>query len=162
MVSNVEFTGITCRVDGELVHQIRAIADMPWHGVVAGDVGGFVADARCVQDGAWVGPQALALQWSRLKGRASVTGRARVMGHAVITDEARMRGNAVIAGRAVLNARAVVDESSFVSDRARVTDSGLILGSSLLFGDCVVGGEVVVRSGMVSGDMRLRGKGTFR
>ena len=54
MSSYYEFTGETIRVGDATLHRIRAVTDLPRHGVRAGDVGGWIAGTANLFGGAWV------------------------------------------------------------------------------------------------------------
>ena len=72
MSSYYEFTGETIRVGDATLHRIRAVTDLPRHGVRAGDVGGWIAGTANLFGGAWVSGDA------RVFGDAQVSGDAEV------------------------------------------------------------------------------------
>ena len=88
MSSYYEFTGETIRVGDATLHRIRAVTDLPRHGVRAGDVGGWIAGTANLFGGAWV------------SGDALVSGDARVYGNALVYGNARVSGNALVSGDA--------------------------------------------------------------
>ncbi|MBS9022898.1 hypothetical protein KEQ40_19695, partial [Escherichia coli] len=84
------------RVDGVTLYRIRALRDIPWHDVKAGDCGGWVAgEHNLSQDGdAWITDNAVVC------GRAYVSGRAVIHGNAHVFGEAHVFGSAAIYGHA--------------------------------------------------------------
>ena len=73
-----EFTGGMLRVGGAALHRIRAVTDLPRHGVRAGDMGGWVESTDNLSGDAWVFGDA------RVFGAAEVSGDARVSGDAEV------------------------------------------------------------------------------
>ena len=57
-MSHFELTDETRTLaDGTVLHRIRATQDLPYHGVTAGDIGGWVEHAHNLTDQAWVTEQ---------------------------------------------------------------------------------------------------------
>ena len=79
-----ELTSETPDYTGKTLYRIRALRDIPEHGVVAGDLGGWVeSEANLSQDyNAWVSGDA------HVYGNARVTDNARVSGSACVYDNA--------------------------------------------------------------------------
>ena len=71
---------------GVVLHRIRAVRDLPQHGVRVGDLGGFVESSDNVSGEAWV------------SGKALVFGEALVCGEALVSDKAWVSGDAVVRG----------------------------------------------------------------
>lgn len=72
--------------DDTVLHRIRALRDIPRHGVKAGDLGGFVeAENNLSQDGN-----------ARVHGDAWVDGKARVYGYAEVYGDAEVCGDAKV------------------------------------------------------------------
>ena len=84
MSSYYEFTGETIRVGDATLHRIRAVTDLPRHGVRAGDVGGWIAGTANLFGGAWVSGDA------RVFGDAQVSGGAEVFGDAQVSGDAEV------------------------------------------------------------------------
>ena len=83
MPSRYELTGETLAIEcGVIVHRIRAIVDIPLHGVTAGDEGGYV-ESIMLKDGS-----------ARVSGSAWVSGSARVSGSAWVSGSARVSDSA--------------------------------------------------------------------
>ena len=53
-----ELTDETITVDGRTLHRIRALKDLPEHGVKKGDLGGFIEHENNLTGDAWVGGNA--------------------------------------------------------------------------------------------------------
>jgi len=59
MMSHFELTDETTELPGGIVlHRIRATVDLPQHGVVAGDLGGWIGHTGNLGDRAWVADEA--------------------------------------------------------------------------------------------------------
>lgn len=110
---------------------IRALRDIPEHGVKAGDLGGWLAnnsglaqDTSCwVARGAYVGPGC------RVEGHALVYGGARLVGHAVV------KGGAEVGGTAMIKDNSVVDQKAKVG------------GTAMIVGDSFIGGYAHIMEG---------------
>lgn len=107
----ISFGGIT-------VHRIRALIDIPRHGVKAGDLGGYVEDeSNLSQDGdCWI------------TGSAKVYEGAKVVGNAIVRDKYNIYGGAVIGGDIDLHGK------------------GYIFGNVKLGGEMYVSGDVFITS----------------
>jgi hypothetical protein len=95
----------TMRFEGHhRLFRIRALRDIPCHGVKSGDIGGFVADESCLtQKGdAWVG------------GNAQVHKDAKVMDDALVTDNAKVLKLSRVGGNAVVEGEMVVGKGQWV------------------------------------------------
>lgn len=77
---------------GLVLNRIRALRDIPAHGVKAGDLGGYVESECNLEQGsnAWVAEMAKVIGDARVSGDALVSGQARVMDSAQIKDYARV------------------------------------------------------------------------
>ena len=98
----------TTAPDGSTLYRIRALRDLPHHGVKAGDLGGYVAGTHNLAGNGWVSDR------GQVFGNARVTGIARVCGDALVSD----RG--------------------WVSDNAQVSDNARVCGDALVYGDADV------------------------
>ena len=102
MSSYYEFTGETIRVGDATLHRIRAVTDLPRHGVRAGDVGGWIAGTANLSGGArvfgdaWVYGDAEVFGGAQVSGRAWVFGDAQVFGGAEVSGAARVFGDAEV------------------------------------------------------------------
>ena len=112
---NYELTDQTATApDGSTLYRIRALRDLPHHGVKAGDLGGYVAGARNLAGRAWVSDNAM------VYGRAWVTGRAWVYGNARVSGAAWVFGDARVSGAARVYDHARVSGDADVSRRDHV------------------------------------------
>ncbi|MBD8056934.1 hypothetical protein ICV35_25130, partial [Rhodococcus ruber] len=80
MSTKYELATETSEFPGRTLHRIKALRDIPLHGVKAGDLGGWIENERNLsQDGdCWVGGNASVWGNARVWGNASVGGNARV------------------------------------------------------------------------------------
>ncbi len=97
--------------------------------------GGFVAKSAKVDEGVYVGPDAMVL------GNAVVTGNARIEGHAVVMGNAKVSGDAVIDGFAVVAGNAAVGHEAHVGDSAVVTGSAMVSGNANVIESAYVAGN---------------------
>lgn len=67
-------------------YRIRALIDLPQHGVKAGDIGGFVSGYHNVRNGAWIGGNAEVEETAVVADGSLVFGNARVCGKSVVLD----------------------------------------------------------------------------
>lgn len=141
--------------------RIKALVDIPRHGVKKGQLGGLVAgefnlsqtgDAwidkgAIVSDSALVTDDAMVADQARIRGSAIISGAATVNGNAVVTDQAIVRDTAIvtddarIADKSEVSGSAQVGEFARLHDRSRVTDRAVVNGHVDLQGYAVVGGE---------------------
>ena len=143
---------------GLVLHRIRALRDIPGHGVTAGDLGGWIESERnLAQSGdAWVADDA------RVFGAAQVYGNARVFGAAFVYGDARVYGDAFVYGDARVYGNAFVYDDAtvygyaFVSGNAWVYDSARIVGDVCVFGNArVYGNAYVYDNARIASNARL-------
>ena len=117
--------------DGTVLHRIRALLDIPRHGVKAGDLGGLIEkENNLSQDGdAWIFDDACVYGDARVYDNTEVSGNACVFGNAEVYGNATVYGNACVSGDAY------------------------IFGNAYIFGDAKVYGNA-----KVSGDAKVSGK----
>ena len=129
---------------GLVLHRIRALRDIPEHGVTAGDLGGWIESERNLaqSDNAWVSDDA------RVFGDVCVSGNARVFGNACVYDNARITGNARLLSRnSVFTASYVGTENRTLTVTSGV--SGLVVTRGCFTGSA---DEFLERSRTVHGD----------
>jgi predicted acyltransferase (DUF342 family) len=99
-----KFTEESIKVDGVTLFRIEALRNIPFHGVKAGDKGGFIEkESNLSQKGnAWVSGDARVYEDAQVRGYAHVYENASVFGGARIGGIALIYGNAMIYGRAKL------------------------------------------------------------
>ena len=91
--------------DGTVLHRIRALRDIPRHGVEAGELGGWAEKESNLsqKDGdAWVSGDA------KVSGNAWVSGNAKVSDNATVCGNAKVYGNAKVCGNAKVSGNAEV------------------------------------------------------
>ncbi|MDR1514068.1 MAG: hypothetical protein LBS45_00100 [Synergistaceae bacterium] len=104
------------------LYRIRALRDIPRHGVKAGDLGGFVESERNLsQEGdAWIGGKAVVCDNAKVYGNAEVHGEAVVCGNAEVHGNAEVCGNAWISGNTWVYGKAWVYGDARISGNAKV------------------------------------------
>ena len=158
---------------GLVLHRIRALRDIPEHGVTAGDLGGWIESERnLAQSGdAWVADDASVTGNAQVYGNARVFGaaqvygnarvyaRAYVYGDAYVSGDAQVYGNAFVYGDVCVYGNARVYARAYVYDNARITGNARLLSRNSVFTASYVGTEngiLTVTSG-VSGLVVTRG-----
>lgn len=142
--------------DGKtILTRIRALKDIPIHGIKAGELGGYIeSEANLAQDGfAWVGGQAhvyesgqvidhaLANEYSRIYGSARLEGFAIAKGLSSIRDAALVQDCAEISGASVTCGRAVIKGRASITDLVQVKDTASVGGLANLFNSVVISGN---------------------
>jgi hypothetical protein len=107
-------------VYGRNLYRIRALIDIPLHGVKAGDLGGYIeCEANLSQkDSAWVG------------GDAKVYARARVLLDALVTGEATVTNGATLYDSVRVDEYAVLDGDLGVFDTAHISGRAYVVGDA--------------------------------
>ena len=116
----------TTAPDGTTLYRVRALRDLPWHGVRAGDLGGYVAGTRNLLGNGWVADR------GQVYGNGRVTGNGRVADNAGVCGDAWVYGNALMCGNA------------WASGYVEVRGDALVAGNALLFGNADVYGDADV------------------
>lgn len=150
-------------LSGRTLRRIRALVDIPKHGVRAGDIGGYVEREESLDrfyGDAWVSDNAQVFGMARVRGVAHVSGNARVFGEADVTGgfisgSAMVFGNAQVSGHARISGRARVGGNALVSGGV-VTDDARVSGDAEVYGDAQVSGHArVFGDASVFGDAKL-------
>lgn len=120
--------------DGVTLYRIRALRDIPWRCVNAGDLGGWVASERNLSQrgDAWV------------YGDAKVSGDARVFGDAQVHDKAIISGNARVSGRAQICGEACIRGMAQVCGYALVRDQATVCGNAVVTDEALVEGDAEI------------------
>lgn len=141
--------------DGTLLRRIRALVDIPKHGVKAGDLGGFIESEANLSHGgiAWIEGDAHVWGDARVMDAACVTGRARVSCCARILDDAIVADSARISGRVTVSARAVVCGFARAGDYAVITGYSTIRDYAEVCGDARI-----LDNAFVTGRAKINGK----
>jgi hypothetical protein len=175
----------TARENYFTLHRIKALVDIPRHGVKAGDLGGYVANHHILSqlEDCWVGGQAVA--W----GNTNVMGNALVGGDAILfgaSDDFRLVviGNAKVDGSAVVETtegfscpdygNSLIDEDVHIFGNAYIRNTIQIFGSSQIYGNAqindanyiygeakIYGGAFLLGGNSVSGNVEIFGKTTI-
>ena len=146
------------------LHRIKALVDIPRHGVKAGDIGGYVADKRILShDGdCWIGDHAIVWGNTKVKENALISYESTVFGGSkdlklIVSGNAKIGGHALvqtvdgfsaqdysfsfitedahISGNAVVQNVLSVSGSSQIYDNAKVKDAHYIDGEAKIYGD---------------------------
>ena len=108
-------------MDGATLYRVQALIDNPFHGVTAGDKGGYIQNLEnlAMNGSAWVADDALVYGQAHvsenalISGSARVSGNAQVSGSAIVTDKAVVCGSAKISGFTLIDGQSVRDGSRF-------------------------------------------------
>ena len=146
---------------GLVLHRIRALRDIPEHGVTAGDLGGWIESERnLAQSGdAWVADDASVTGNAQVYGNARVYARAYVYGDAYVSGDAQVYGNAFVYGDVCVYGNAREYSRAYVYYNARITGNARLHSRNSVFTASYVGTEngiLTVTSG-VSGLVVTRG-----
>lgn len=143
-----ELTDETKVIDDVTLHRIRALIDIPLHGVKAGDLGGWIeAERNLSQKGtAWVADEAWVADNAWVFGNAWVADRARMFGEAWASDESRVFGNALVFDNAQVFGNAWVQDDAKVFDCAKVFDDALVSGFAKVSDWALVGGNAIIKA----------------
>ena len=112
--------------NGSVLYRIRALRDLPRHGVKAGDLGGYVEGTHNLSGDAWVADHA----W--------VSGNARVYGNARVADNARVSDRGQVFGDARVYGNARVADFVDVCGNSRVYGNADVCGNAQVCGDADV------------------------
>lgn len=151
-----ELTSTGILMKGDIpVWRIRALVDIPKHGVKAGDLGGWIEDTfNLDQEGScWVSEEA------RVYDRARVTDNALVSGQASIYDKALVAGDAVVTDRCAVYSNAHVFSDALCKGRCHISGNACVKGHAVLDGDSTgtINRITVADSAVVSGNARITG-----
>jgi carbonic anhydrase/acetyltransferase-like protein (isoleucine patch superfamily) len=130
------------------LYRIKALRDIPRHGVRAGDLGGFVASEHNLsQEGdAWIGENAKVYGEAKVCGKAAVSDYAVVYGDAKVYNNAKVCGNAEVHGNAQVFNDAVVYGNADVYGNAEVNGDAEVGGKAEVYGPARVLGKARVNS----------------
>lgn len=141
-------------------YDIKALIDIPRHGVKAGDLGGFVTgEHNLSQEGdCWI------QEGSSIADNASITGNAIVCNDSVVCDNARISGDAVVKNSVVWGHASVTDNA--VVTQCRLREASTVRGNShiqclFLKGNCDLHGNTrIILEGFTNLGIRLQGEFT--
>lgn len=162
------------------LYRIRALVDLPAHGVHKGQIGGFAENLNNITGQAWLGGASMlfgnatmtdaASLWgtSQLYGNATMSGtsslhdRAKGFSHLVLEGNATMQddskgyGHARIGGNSSLRDSSIAAGNVVVQDNAVLAGDSRALGNLRLCGTTILGGKSVIGLGItISGESLL-------
>ena len=128
MNKKYELTDETKVIGNTTLHRIRALRDIPRHGVKSGDLGGWIEkeDNLPHEGDAWVLGDALVIGDARVSGNASVFGNARVSCNVRVYGDAEVSGNVRVFGDAEVFGNAEVYGNVWVCGNARVCGDAIV------------------------------------
>ena len=155
------------RAEDITVYRVVALRDIPYHGVKAGDVGGYVDHRKVLsQKGdCWIGGDALVLDKSFVKDDAIVKDKA-VVSLAVVSDNGAIYGQAKVFGlpgrrkSRVSDSAEIYDEAQVISSEvdghsqiheAATVTHAFVYGYSVVSGFAEIGPAVFIRSSKIYG-----------
>ncbi|MBS9022837.1 hypothetical protein KEQ40_19390 [Escherichia coli] len=146
-------------VDGVTLYRIRALRDISWRGVKAGDLGGWVASERNLSQrgDAWVYGDAKVSGDARVFGDAQVHDKAVISGNARVSGRAQISGEACIRGMAQVCGYALVRDQAMVCGNAIVMDEALVEGAAEIFDNAVVCDDATVKDAYVRDQVTVAG-----
>lgn len=122
---------------GAPARRIRALRDIPEHGVRAGDLGGLIQseDNLSQRDASWISCHAAAIGQSRVEGDALARGYATLTDYAVATDRAVLSGYARARGHAMIEGSAQLSDMACAEGRVVLGGTLSASGALALIGD---------------------------
>lgn len=113
--------------EGRELTRIRALKDIPFHSVKAGDLGGYIEkESNLSQNGgAWVSDQAAVYGNAQVYGNAIIRDNAQVYGAALIGESAQIKGHSEIKYLAIIGASTIIDGYSVISNTIHKGDEYL-------------------------------------
>lgn len=129
----------TMKINGKILHRIRALKCIPLYSVIKGDLGGWIESERNLsQDNdSWVGGDAIVMD------DAFISGNAYIGEDAIVCDNSEVYGNSIVIGRAKLRNRAEVKENARIYGSS-ILESGIVEGHATVCGTTrITGGKVL-------------------
>lgn len=135
-------------LDGMFLYRIRALRDIPSHGVKAGDVGGWIEEEdNLSQEGcAWVGDDAKVYDGGIVCGNAIACGNAQVYSEAGLFASAKLSGNAVAAHGAMVGETAQLKDDAFIKGEIFVNKNAVLCGNARFTGEACFSTDAYVTS----------------
>lgn len=114
------------------LYRIKALRDIPRHGVKAGDRGGWIESERNLSQSGdcWVGGKARVFENAGLSGNAVILDNAQLFGNADLQGCARAEGNAWVWGFARIGSSATVRGNARIHDHAWVYGNAEVRGNA--------------------------------
>lgn len=134
------------------VFRIRALVDIPRHGIKAGDIGGWVENELNLSqvNDAWVAGEAAVFANGHVSKNALVKDRAVVRDGGWVTDNAVVFGDALVYRHGIVCGEAKV--RGIVSNEGKVCGAAEVGGVGFVEDHAVVGGHAVLIAGSVRGE----------
>lgn len=151
MVSAGELDNPVKGEKAQKMYRLRALRDIPEHGVKKGDWGGYVQEAESLshRGSCWVADQAQVIYNVRITGDALIADHAVVDGEPgymiTVCDDVRILGNAQILARVGKETSDDIRELSCFNENFVAKDLAYICNLTLGTGDAVVGGHADIR-----------------
>lgn len=132
-----------------MVKQIRALIDIPLHGVKAGQVGGYLEDEDCLSHfgSAWVADDAVILSSSTISGDAIVKEDAIVYGECFLHGTIEVSGEASVSYSNVqgenikIQGNSCLQMTTIRGSRILITDEVLVTAIEIKAKDLQIGGN---------------------
>ena len=154
MNDKYELTNEAIKVDGHILHRIKALKD--FFDVKKGDLGGFVESEKNLspEDDCWIYDNGLVSENGCVYGNGCVTGNGHVSGNGCVC------GNGFVYGNGCVSGNGCVDGHGCVYGNGRVSGNGCVYGNGRVSGNgCVTGNGCVYGNGCVSGYACVSGNG---
>lgn len=137
---------------GCVLTRIRALRDIPRHGVKKGDLGGYVQSPWNLTNkgDCWIADTAKVFEKGGVRGDALVCGDAAVRSRGMVTGNAVVKDNAVVAAHAVIKNNAVVKDNAHVygwatvGGTALVCDNAKVCANSKVYGGIPINGDMML------------------
>lgn len=133
MEKKYEFAGETKKVDGHVVHRIRAIRN--FGEVKSGDLGGWIEkeDNLSHNGSCWVDHEACVYGYAIVEEDAKIVAYAVVFEHALINNYALIGDRAVVRGLTSIGGTCIVGGSSVIDSNIRIDGHAIIFGREFSF-----------------------------
>lgn len=134
---------------GHVLYRIRALRDIPLHGVKAGDLGGWIESERNLsQDGdCWVADKAkvfengLVCHDALVKGNCVVRQSGKVLDVSQVSDYGKVFGRGIVKDNGSVLGYGGICDKSVVCDNGMICDNGWLYGNGRVYSNGVVGGR---------------------
>ena len=151
--------------EGEKLHRIVALIDIPEYGVKAGDIGGFIAseanlshDGKCwVKDDAKVFQDARVVQNAVIFDRAVASGTVSIAELASVGDDVIIRDHCSVFGQSRLRGCVIMKQNSFVYGSASVSGNVSLSGACRIFDRVVISTSKDLRRTFIDGSVTICG-----
>jgi carbonic anhydrase/acetyltransferase-like protein (isoleucine patch superfamily) len=129
------------------VYRLKALRDIPEHGVKTGDLGGLVTDKTALSHtgSCWIGEGARVIGWAYIQDSAYIYNEATIVNQHVsmpvyVTKKAKISGSAFLVKSRENHRKMTIGEDAVVSGQVKITDIENIVGSSSVQGYAVLDG----------------------